>query len=1127
MFHKINRFCLIAVLCSWGAALLPAGVKAPEFDIPSFTLAQNGVIALDGISIGVGHYDLDWNHVWQNNLEADPDSLVWEESQKAFVIKGSLVTKGGGEPLLVEEKVWPVGSRDFDASYTVSHSDGLPTNDLSLRVYLPLPVAAGRLVRIDGKGYELPAEYDESALFYIKEGMHVVELPTQKGTLVIEGKFGVIGTDQKPSKFRRYSVRLNFFNEEDALKSASISVKVRYVPFRSEPVDMRAAVNRALVDEVASDGKGGWTDQGPENDLSPLEPGEVTASNVVFEVIDAEQNQDRAALVFANEQQPDLPSSALVSVPGNPIWRNLYLLHAAAWTAPSGTLNGEIVIRYLDGSETRHKIKSGDDVGNWWAPVSYANSVVAWVGENESKRVGLFVSRFPLDEKPIDTISLVSTGASMWMIVGMSGSPDDIPIGEIKIPLELKAGNDWGAYEHELEIEKGSVFDFSDSLDAPAGKFGYVVPTEEGHLAFEDRPNERVRFWGINLCFTANFLTHEESDKLANRIARSGYNVVRLHHFDAHLSAKQEDSSILDPVRLDEIDYLVAALKKRGIYVNIDLYSTRRFSEEELVSFGIDPSISQSRTREPYKALVAISEEAFQSWASYADNLLLHRNPYTGLTWAEEPAIISMCPINEVVIERILPYNNAVREQFEMRFEDWLQTPEGIATVDPDAGEGERDAAFRQWIYETEGKMNVRLENYLRSIGVKSMLTGTNHMNVQGLTFLREDYDIVDNHHYWDHPQFPKTRWRLPYAFHQKSVLSEEVRTPRYLMATRVPGIPFSVSEVNFVRPNQFRAEGGVLMPAYASLQDWDAIYNFEYAMNQRHAIDGGVDSVFSLSNDPIGLLADRISAVLFRREYIASAPGLITYAVQPEEAFSETRKEFSNDFTRLGLVTRIGSLPGSPQEVLEQTESLAVVTGMGDEKPPVYLSNPNLDQELQQGGVLPEGSISPRGEFKSETDQIRLDTKKLTASVIAPKCELFVLPARTRSEGEIVSVVNGDAFATISLIAVDDEELAESRRLLLMHLTDGLPTGMRFEDEDRTVLTDWGRLPYLIHQGATEVLLRLPANVDYSVWAVDATGRRTHEIPMNRTSEGWRITLKTVTSEGVQLAYEIVRNEG
>src|SRR5690606_5891053 len=125
------------------------------------------------------------------------------------------------------------------------------------------------------------------------------------------------------------------------------------------------------------------------------------------------------------------------------------------------------------------------------------------------------------------------------------------------------------------------IADFSGLLARPAGARGHVY-VADGHLyvggATEDRPRERLRIWGVNTSFAANFPAKEDAPKVAGRLAKFGVNCVRFHHMDRDSTPKgiwKEDLVTIDPEQLDRLDYFIAQLKERGIYANINLHVSR------------------------------------------------------------------------------------------------------------------------------------------------------------------------------------------------------------------------------------------------------------------------------------------------------------------------------------------------------------------------------------------------------------------------------------------------------------------------------------------------------------------------------------------------------------------------
>jgi hypothetical protein len=320
-------------------------------------------------------------------------------------------------------------------------------------------------------------------------------------------------------------------------------------------------------------------------------------------------------------------------------------------------------------------------------------------------------------------------------------------------------------------------------------------------------------------------------------------------------------------------------------------------------------------------------------------------------------------------------------------------------------------------------------------------------------------------------------------------------------------------------------------MPAYAGLQDWDALYNFDYSSNANGvAWPSAGGSTFSISSDPIGLIGDRLAAMVFLRGDVAPAKNRIGFAVQADTAFASLQTPFPSTFSKLGLVTGIGSAPALPETLLEEQSLAAVVVASADEHGeagmPIYSANDELGANLMSDGILPAGSISPDGAgFVSDTGQTELRTDEGTLKVVTPRSELFVLPAQTQLNGDFASVRNGDTFCSVAVVAVDGQPLVESSRLLIAHLTDVLPTGVLFDSSDRKIQESVGRLPLLVRRGSCELTLKLAPDGDYRAWVVSSTGARLREVPLSRTDEGWVLQASTVTPEGTQLAYEIQRN--
>src|ERR1035437_7076012 len=139
---------------------------------------------------------------------------------------------------------------------------------------------------------------------------------------------------------------------------------------------------------------------------------------------------------------------------------------------------------------------------------------------------------------------------------------------------------------------------------ARAQTFGpFVIPATQNPkslIAFEAKPiavdsrrlvakdghfyvgGERVRIWGVNLCFAANFPTHADAERLAARLAAFGINSVRHHHMDGTVYPggvwDPADERKLSAEAIDRLDYLMDQLARRGIYSNLNLHVSRAWA---------------------------------------------------------------------------------------------------------------------------------------------------------------------------------------------------------------------------------------------------------------------------------------------------------------------------------------------------------------------------------------------------------------------------------------------------------------------------------------------------------------------------------------------------------------------
>lgn len=81
-----------------------------------------------------------------------------------------------------------------------------------------------------------------------------------------------------------------------------------------EFADFSTLANMGFADETEGDGKGGWSDQGPENDGSGFDFKKNAYANVPFKIIDPAKNQGKSILVFHSTHFPNGLKEAVLPV---------------------------------------------------------------------------------------------------------------------------------------------------------------------------------------------------------------------------------------------------------------------------------------------------------------------------------------------------------------------------------------------------------------------------------------------------------------------------------------------------------------------------------------------------------------------------------------------------------------------------------------------------------------------------------------------------------------------------------------------------------------------------------------------------------------------------------------------
>lgn len=738
--------------------------------------------------------------------------------------------------------------------------------------------------------------------------------------------------------------------------------------------------------------------------------------------------------------------------------------------------------------------------------------------------------------------------------VDMTIQTDDGDLSpQVDAPVIITADEQWIPLNTELDIIPGSALDLSHLTftDAPAGKHGWITARGR-HFVFENQPDKPRRFYGINLCFSANYMTHKQADQLLDRLVRLGYNTIRLHHHESELTGGNPGFD-WNPERLDQLDYLLAGCRKRGIYVTTDLYVSRPVSAEQVQM--PDPQDWTYR----FKVLIPVHEPAFADWERFTRAFLDRVNPYTGVRWAEDPTLAWLALINEGNVgnywddvRKIPQWTGAWNRWLAGRYPDraalaaaWgddLKPAENpadgsVALPSVPAGDTQRHRDCTVFIAETELAMYQRMEKVIRDLGSRALLTNLNSWtNPTANQLVRREMDYVDDHFYIDHPEFLEQSWRLPSRSGNDNPLRHGAPGGR---ANNFHGLidrPFTISEYNYSAPGRFRGVGGILTGAMGGLQDWGAIWRFAYAHNRDSLFAPAAMGYFNLAADPLNQAADRAAVMLFLRGDLSQADGQVAMVFIDDDLRHPAGRVVgpTNGPSWAGWVTKIGSIVvDDPSQAPD--DAISLFTGWSDASQPVdggltafNTDTARLMAELRSRGIIDaDNPTDPaRNIFQSQTGQVlidgsrallRFDTDRTGGGYAEPGESIDCERAGVR-------VSDLSIGATVFVTAVDGQPIGTSRRLLITHLTDLQNTGASYADSARQTLTNWGKLPHLVRHGTATVTVRVDQPEQWTVWSLTTSGRRIAEHPLEVAGDAIVIRCDIAGPDGARMLYELSR---
>ncbi len=397
---------------------------------------------------------------------------------------------------------------------------------------------------------------------------------------------------------------------------------------------------------------------------------------------------------------------------------------------------------------------------------------------------------------------------------------------------------------------------------------------------------------------------------------------------------------------------------------------------------------------------------------------------------------------------------------------------------------------FRRFLVATEQAYVRRMKTFLTDrLEVKSLIVDTqaSYGGYWGLFRETTFGDYVDMHAYWQHPRFPGkpwdgNNWLIP----NTSMVSAANRgTFERLSQYRAADLPYSVSEYNHPAPNDHAAELFPMLSAYASHQDWDALYQFCYGNREDRLGVRKISSYFSLSNHSAQLVFTPLAALAFRLNLIPAAPGSTVLTVP----VSLLDQNLASGMPGYGTFLE----PGKASDARLFGTRFGVRFAEHGEKPT----------------TVSEGdAVDLAGDGDGQTLAWHPQADKPVFLVRAPAIRMAVgeVGGRELPLGDLGLVIRppDGTWACFAMAAKDGRPIAESRDILVAVATRAENTGMGWNENRTTVGGKWGKAPVVAQ--FVPFVMTLPGAERPRVHALDATGAKSAPIPVSGQSGAWRI---------------------
>ncbi len=1041
-----------------------------------------------------------------------------------------------------------VREKDGSGALKLSLSERKPNGIISIS--LKPDEIAGKRIRVSA---ELKGENIAPAKERFNGGKFMMPVESASGMFYPGAQLSTGSFDWERKSFitdipwdvKKASIILGFQDSFGTLFVRDLKVEVL-----GTSLDLRRAANMGFADEKANDGRGGWSDQGPDNDAArfKIRPDGLYAG-IPFHVIDPKKNGGKSVLSMKSFHLPGGLDSAKMELKHPMKAAYLYLLHTMCHNEKG--VAGVLEITGANGKVCRIPVTIGKDIADWWNPKRMENAYPAVLWNNsQGGTVGVYASKFklPPEVSPVGAVTFRSAGrAPVWIVIGATLSETDYNFPDTRKVI-TKADQKWRPLPPAKPgVIAGSALDRS-ALTKKTAVTERVIVNSAGQLALEGAPEVPVRFLTVADSYGTfrMFQSKQHIEEYTRQLRLQGYNMARLHYLDSILMSGAKKALDFNQKNLDKFDYYVYCMKKNGIYLNLDAMCS-------LYGYDLGNTWYPDKSGRNFGYDIYFKESVRENWRKGVGYLLTHVNPYTKTRLAEDPvlAIVNgkneqefalmawkypenpqyMLPTWREFLKRRYGTVAAFNSAWGMNAKTWKEIP--VFTRQDAIARNRRGEDVARYKTELESGIYDWYVAELKKMGYNGIVTNFDMGQSLRYIALRKPFQAIGMHSYHGHPsadgQFEQT-------IDQSSSLTSANTMFRGINSTRLTGKPLLVTEYGIVFWNKYRYEQAFAVGAYAAFQDHSALT--VHSQTVTIAPEEGIRP-FGCSSDPVIRASEFLTAYLFRRGDVAPAQvhirlDLNTAAMYRDRTFLDG---IHTGQSRLCLLTGVSTAVDPDFPVRKNELALSTAGGstimtrpgytMVVDKPGAPFDINTIINEFKKQGLIPRTNRTDaaNGIFENSSNQLFMDTRKCFLSVNTPNlqgicAEAGISPVRLAD----FSVSDLTTRGNVAAVSVDGLPLSGSRRIVLVYATNALNTGMEFLSEDMRILRKRGNAPVLVETGGFQFRLVNRNAGKLKLYALATDGSRRFELPLSKEGNSVRCRINTAEyKDGPSLYFELV----